>query len=120
MKYHFKTKDSNEFDTGERCSIIEIANRPELSSLSIAQARVKPGVVTQDHALSDTDEYYYILEGQGRATIDNETFLVKKSDVLFIPKNKSQYIENTGDSDLIFLCICSPRFEPKNYMDLEC
>ena len=36
-----------------------------------------------------------------------------------MPANVSQKITNTGDSDLIFPCICTPRFEPSCYLDLE-
>jgi mannose-6-phosphate isomerase-like protein (cupin superfamily) len=34
-----------------------------------------------------------------------------------IPPDTRQRIRNTGVGDLIFLAICSPRFQEKNYID---
>ncbi len=31
----------------------------------------------------------------------------------------AQKIANTGTEELVFLCICTPRFELKNYLKLE-
>jgi mannose-6-phosphate isomerase-like protein (cupin superfamily) len=40
---------------------------------------------------------------------------VVNGDTVFIPRNSSQSIRNTGAQDLIFLCICTPRFRFSNY-----
>lgn len=117
MIYH--TDDSKEFDTDERCSIIEILNKPELEHISVAQARVKPGVTTAWHTL-DGDELYYILEGTGVAELgDRFKKELGPGDLLHIQKNTAQRITNTGQADLRFLCICSPRFTEQSYHSLE-
>jgi mannose-6-phosphate isomerase-like protein (cupin superfamily) len=36
-----------------------------------------------------------------------------------IPAGVRQRISNIGDRDLIFYCLCTPRFEQKNYRALE-
>jgi len=119
MNYHYKTDESHEYVTDERCSIIEILNSPEYQNVSIAQARVEPGITTETHALRDTDEIYYILSGHGVAKMEGTEYTLTKGDALLIPKNKNQSIRNTGNTDLVFLCICAPRFQQMNYLNRE-
>ncbi len=44
---------------------------------------------------------------------------VKSGDFVLIPAGISQRIENTGTRDLIFECICLPRFTKDAYESLE-
>jgi len=39
--------------------------------------------------------------------------------VVVIESGQSQKIKNEQESDLIFLAICVPRFQEKNYRDIE-
>ncbi len=114
IKTQFKTEKYFE----EECFITEILNDPSNQEVSISQAKVKPGVTTVLHRLLNTDEKYYILSGEGKMEVGGvEAGLVQQGDVVIIPKNISQRITNTSTtSDLIFLCICTPRFEFKNYV----
>jgi len=36
-----------------------------------------------------------------------------------IPPSVRQRITNVGDSDLVFLAICTPRFRPEAYEEVE-
>lgn len=115
----FKTVTENEFYTGERCFITEILNTENIKNISIARARVEPGITTQLHTL-DIDEVYYILQGTGEMKVGNSPKKnVKEGDAIFIKSNIAQQITNTSDSDLIFLCICNPKFSPEVYTNLE-
>ena len=58
-----------EFMTDERCFIAEIANDPDDTEVSIARARVRPGIATAWHRVRGTTERYLIVAGQGRALI---------------------------------------------------
>lgn len=109
-----------EFYTNERCYIVEMHNRRDDKECSIVRARVVPGITTQLHALQDIDERYVILEGEGVIEIDNGSpTTVQPLDVIAIPAGVSQRITNTGQSDLIFLCVCTPRFREDAYIDLS-
>lgn len=113
-------KAGTEFYTDERCHVTELHNRPEDAGCSIAFARVEPGVITQRHTLRGTDERYLILEGEGLVMVgDMEAASVRKGDVVFIAADTVQSIENTGMTDLLFACICTPRFEPDCYAPAE-
>ncbi len=104
----------------EGCHINELANSARDPDVSIARARVEPGVTTRWHALDGIDERYVILEGRGRVELgDHLERAVAPGDVVFIPARTPQRISNTGDGDLVFLAVCSPRFRPEAYQDLE-
>jgi mannose-6-phosphate isomerase-like protein (cupin superfamily) len=116
MRTIIKANDHKEFYTEEKCFIDEIFNSNEYAHFSLARARVEPGVTTEVHTLKDTDEVYYILSGSGAMEIGGENKgTVNQGDLVFIPRNSSQRITNTADKNLVFLCICSPRFQIENY-----
>jgi mannose-6-phosphate isomerase-like protein (cupin superfamily) len=109
----------HEFHTHEECWITESWNSPEDIALSIARARVEPGVTTRWHALEAIQERYLITAGTGRVEVgDLPPTIVKKGDVVIIPPGVRQRVTNTGQSDLIFYALCTPRFEEKYYRDL--
>lgn len=112
--------EAEEYYTPERCHIRELSNTADDPAVSIAQARVAPGVTTRWHRLSDTTERYVILQGEGRAEIGHlPPRTVRPGDVVLIPPGCPQRIANMGGTDLLFLAICSPRFRPAAYEDID-
>lgn len=110
----------NEFFFAEGCFITELSNSPDDPDVSIARARVEPGVTTRWHRLLDTTERYYILEGQGLMQVGElPEKTVQPGDIVLIPPMCRQRISNNGTQDLVFLAICSPRFFSANYQDIE-
>lgn len=111
---------SAEILTDERCYILELSNAPDDPELSIARARVLPGVATRWHRVMDTVERYVILDGEGRVEVGElPPQDVQAGDVVLIPPSVRQRITNTGAGDLVFLAICTPRFRPEAYEDAE-
>ena len=109
-----------ELFTDEQCHILEMSNTPRDPDCSIARARVEPGVTTRLHRLAAVTERYLILEGRGRAEIgDVPPRDVGPGDVVLIPPACRQRIANPGKTDLVFLAICTPRFRPERYEDLD-
>ena len=110
----------NEYYTAEKCYITELSNTPDDPDVSIARARVEPGVTTHWHRLQGTSERYFIISGKGLVEIGEQSPQeVTAGDVVIIPQMCRQRITNTGDDDLIFLAICSPRFTQEAYEDIE-
>jgi mannose-6-phosphate isomerase-like protein (cupin superfamily) len=104
----------------EGCHILETANHPDDSAVSIARARVEPGTGTRWHCLEGVWERYLIVAGEGIAHIgDLDPAPVATGDVVIIPPGTRQRIHNPGNSDLIFYAICSPRFTRECYRALE-
>jgi len=81
---------------------------------SIAHAIVKPGSASLSHRIKTSSELYYILKGSGRIYVDEESEDVCPSDTIYVPPNATQYIENTGDTDLMFLCIVYPSWRAED------
>ncbi len=109
-------KNCQEFIAGDGSFLREILH-PEKADLqirySLACAKVMPGKITKSHRLK-ASEVYYILEGQGLMHIDEESFEVNPECAIYIPPHSTQYIENTGNSFLKFLCIVDPSWKPEN------
>ncbi len=115
-----KHKNAVEFDTRERCSIIEILNDDESPHVSLARCKVYPGITTELHSLAGTKEVYLIEEGHGMMDDGRcEPFSVKPGDSITIPVEHPQRIKNIGEGDLVFMVVCTPRFEPACYTPLE-
>lgn len=111
-----KTKPETEYYFDEGCFILELANSTADGALSIARARVLAGKTTQWHQLNNTIERYVILSGQGVVEIGTLAAQeVNAGDVVIIPAQCRQRITNCGSEDLIFLALCTPRFELVNY-----
>lgn len=109
-----------EFFIDEGCHIIELVQSGDDPHLSIARARVAPKTTTRWHLLVETVERYVILEGSGRVEVGDLTpQQVHPGDAVLIPASCRQRISNTGEKDLIFLAICTPPFQQKNYQDVE-
>ena len=114
------TPPEKEYFFDEGCYILELSNTTHDADVSIAQARVKPGVTTHWHYLLDVVERYVILSGHGVVDVDNLTAQeVSPGSVVLIPAGCRQRISNHSDEDLIFLAICSPRFTPACYHSLS-
>jgi len=103
-------KDCREFIAGDGSILRELLH-PEKADLqirySLAYVKVMAGQITKNHRLK-TSEVYYIMAGHGLMHIDEESFEVSPECAIYIPPGATQYIENTSDSDLKFLCIVDP------------
>ena len=107
-----------EFETSERCHILEVANDEGDEAVSIARARVPAGVTTEWHHLVGTDERYVIVSGRGRVEVgDLPSSEVGPGDVVRIPATVRQRIADIGTVDLLFFCVCTPRFKRINYRE---
>jgi mannose-6-phosphate isomerase-like protein (cupin superfamily) len=112
-----KSNTLNPYLTPERCFIAENYSDKDVS---IAVAKVKPGVTTKAHHLKDIQEIYIITAGEGKVAFSGlEPTMVSVGDVIVIPAGASQKITNTGKTDLVFYCVCTPRFAEACYFDDE-
>jgi len=109
---------TTEYFFKEGCFIQEWHNSSEDEQASIARVRVEVGKTTRLHTLTATQERYVILSGSGKVTVGDQSWLVTESDVVLIPADVPQKIQNLGETDLIFLAICTPRFNEENYQEV--
>ncbi|MBN2734043.1 MAG: cupin domain-containing protein [Methanomicrobiaceae archaeon] len=112
-------KDAEYFRSGDNCILCELLH-PKNSenyggaklfmNYSLAHAIVPGGEKTIPHRLFKSSEVYYILSGEARMHIGDESEDLSAGQAVYIPPGCVQYIENTGDSDLIFLAVASPEW----------
>jgi mannose-6-phosphate isomerase-like protein (cupin superfamily) len=109
-------KQCEEFTAGDNTILRELLH-PAKADLklrySLAHAVVKPGKASRPHRLK-TSEVYYIMEGEGVMHIDDESAPVRPGNAIYIPPNAKQYIHNTGNTDLVFLCIVDPAWRKED------
>ncbi len=112
-----KLRECPEITAGDRTRLRELLHPDSAHGFagrySLAHAIVRPGAQSVRHRLQ-TDEVYYILSGHGRMHIDDESAAVEPGDAIEIPPRSLQWIENTGESDLVFLCIVDPAWRAED------
>jgi mannose-6-phosphate isomerase-like protein (cupin superfamily) len=78
---------------------------------SLAEATLSPGRTTFIHRHGRAEEIYYVLQGEGLITVDDEKQPVGRGDAVLIPPGSWHCITNTGAIELVFLCCCSPAYQ---------
>lgn len=120
MSHIHRADPASEQLTEERCHILELANHAGDEALSIARARVEPGICTRWHRLENITERYLILEGEGLVEVgEHAAQAVRPGDVVQIAPGERQRIRNSGHRDLVFLALCTPRFRWDAYEDVD-
>lgn len=117
-----KLKNCPQITAGDGTLLREILHperdHPFAGRYSLAHAVVPAGKTSLKHRLN-TDEVYYILTGRGQMHIDNESREVEAGDAVEIPPGCVQWISNTADSDLEFLCIVDPAWRAEDEEIIE-
>jgi mannose-6-phosphate isomerase-like protein (cupin superfamily) len=109
-----KLKDCAEITAGDGSALRELFHRAKGEfpfGYSLAHAVVKPGERTKLHRLKSS-EVYYILAGHGLIRVEREAVEVAAGQAVYIPPFRTQSIENTGETNLAFLCIVDPAWDP--------
>ena len=104
---------------GGEVKIIDSKNFP-VTPISAAIVRLKPGGLRELHWHPNADEWQYYVTGKGRMTVfiagsDARTMDFQEGDVGYILQSNPHYIENTGDTDLVFL----EMFKSGHYEDVS-
>ena len=87
-------------------------------SQSLAEATLAPRTRTQRHYHAESEEFYYVLEGDGELEIDGERARVGPGHAIVIPAGAWHQITAGAGSRLRFLCCCSPPYRHEDtYFD---
>jgi mannose-6-phosphate isomerase-like protein (cupin superfamily) len=111
-----KLKDCPEITAGDGSALRELVHPAKGAfrfGFSLAHAIVKAGERTKPHRLKGS-EVYYIVEGRGIMHVGREAAEVTEGAAVYIPPAEVQFIENTGTTDLVFLCIVDPAWSPED------
>ena len=108
--------ECDEFIAGDGSILRELLH-PEKADVairySLAHAKVPPGATTKPHRLAAA-EVYYIIEGTGQMTIDQQSAPVGPGCAIYIPPGATQYIQNVGEDELVFICIVDPAWRKED------
>jgi len=105
---------------GGEIRIVDSQNFPVSMNIASTLVTVRPGGMRELHWHPNASEWQFYIAGKGRMTVfmppgNARTMDFNANDVGFIPPVAGHYIENTGDTDLIFLEI----FKANRYMDFS-
>ena len=60
------------------------------------------------HSHKVQEQVYHVLEGEALMEIGDETRIVRRHDVIYLPPGVPHSINNTGMTDLVFIVVTSP------------
>ncbi len=105
---------------GGEVRVVDSHNFPVSTKIAAARVTVRPGAMRELHWHPNASEWQYYVAGRGRMTVfmpvdSARTMDFKANDVGYIPATAGHYIENTGDSDLVFL----EMFKAPQFMDFS-
>jgi mannose-6-phosphate isomerase-like protein (cupin superfamily) len=86
---------------------------------SLAEFVLVPGARTIRFRLIKASDVMIVLQGSARVEIDSEEVHVKEKQMLFIPPGTVRCIFNAGNTDLKYLSVAEPAFDPKDSEILE-
>jgi oxalate decarboxylase len=104
---------------GGEVKIVDQKNFPA-SNIAAAIVTLKPGGLRELHWHPNEDEWQYYVKGSGRMSVfaaggRARTMDFQAGDVGYIDKSVPHFIENTGDTDLVFLEV----FPTPHYEDIS-
>lgn len=113
MKPTYKTK-------GGEVRIVDSHVFKVSTAIAAAHVIVHPGGLRSLHWHQNQDEWQYFISGKGRQTVFFNGTLARTQDfdpgdIGYIPKTLPHYIENTGDTDLVFI----EMFKTDTFMELS-
>ncbi len=105
---------------GGEVRIVDSTTFKASANITMAMVTVHPGGLRELHWHPNADEWQYYISGKGRMTVvatgnRARTMDFQAGDVGYVEKTLLHYIENTGDTDLVFL----EMFKSSFYQDLS-
>src|SRR3954462_1801659 len=105
---------------GGEVRIVDSSKFKVSTNIAMAMVTVRPGGMRELHWHPNADEWQYYIARKGRMTVvatgnKARTMDFQAVDVGYIEKTLLHYVENTGDTDLVFL----EMFKADTYQDLS-
>jgi mannose-6-phosphate isomerase-like protein (cupin superfamily) len=103
--------DAEPFTTKDGSTIRELLGlkTAPVRSQSLAEATLEPRQQTERHYHAESEEFYYVLAGEGEMEINGEHAPVGPGDAILIRPGAWHQI-TAGNSTLRFLCCCAPPY----------
>lgn len=122
QQYTFRMSrmDPTSKNGGGEVRVVDSTNFPVSTSIAAGLVRLKPGGLRELHWHPNASEWQFWLAGSGRMTVvmpegRARTMDFHANDVGFVPAVAGHYIENTGNTDVVFL----EMFKAPRFMDVS-
>ena len=79
---------------------------------SLARIIIPPGKSSNTHYHKQSEETYYILQGEGHMQVNEKQFTLNPGNTCYLASGEIHRIENRGTVDLEFLAVCTPAWDP--------
>ena len=109
IQYTFKMEAiTTKRTTGGEIRIVDSHNFPVSKNVATAMNTIRPGGMRELHWHPNASEWQFYMAGKGRMTVfmpvgSARTMDFSANDVGFVPANAGHYVQNTGDTDLVYL-----------------
>jgi oxalate decarboxylase len=110
VRYTFKMKSMpvTKETKGGHVQVVDSRNFPVSRNIAAGLVTIKPGGIRELHWHPNSSEWQFYLAGNARMTVfepvgNARTMDFNANDVGYVPVVAGHYIENTGDTDLVFL-----------------
>lgn len=71
-------------------------------------SRYAPAAFVEEHVHKIQEQVYYVLEGEGVLTTDDDKHLMRPHDYVYVPPGVRHSFTNTGTNGLVFLVVTTP------------
>jgi oxalate decarboxylase len=122
VNFAFRTMDMppTKSTKGGEVRIVDSSTFKISTTIAMAMVTVHPGGLRELHWHPNADEWQYYIAGKGRMTVvdtgnKGRTMDFQAGGVGYVEKSLLHYVENTGDTDLVFL----EMFKSSYYQDLS-
>jgi mannose-6-phosphate isomerase-like protein (cupin superfamily) len=101
---------------GRRLQLLVTSETIGARNLSMAVMDCPPGAVVRPlHSHRDTEEFIFVLEGEGEAWVDGEAAPFKAGDAVLFPANSRHMVRNTGLGRMRTCSVYAPPTSPESY-----
>src|SRR5580704_3697527 len=118
--FHLKSMTPTKRTEGGEVRIADSRNFPVSKHIAAGLVTVKPGAMREMHWHPHASEWQFYIAGKGRMTVfmpvgNARTMDYNANDIGYVPAVAGHYIENTGDTDLVFL----EMFAAQEFLDVS-
>jgi quercetin dioxygenase-like cupin family protein len=78
------------------------------SRIDFRISRYAPAAYVDEHVHKVQEQIYYVLEGEGVLTLDDQSKLMRPHDYVYVPPGVRHSFTNSGLAGLVFLVITTP------------
>lgn len=83
------------------------------SQIDFRISRYAPGAYVAEHVHEVQEQIYYVLEGEGVLTLDDDKHVMRTHDYVYVPPGVRHSFANTGLAGLVFLVVTTPAEDGK-------